>query len=228
MTYISIREILDNLLDHPMLQELSLERAVNYAVQFIRIVGMPNMFVDKTATVEIKDYRGCLPCDFYEMVQVRTADKEHHHRTFRYTTDSFHMSKDNHPSPELTYKIQGTVIITSMREGSIEIAYRAMSVDNDGYPLIPDDGAFARALELYIKKIYFTILFDLGKINANILQNAQQEYAWAVGQAQTSLVKLSVDQMQALSNSLNTLVQRTQEHSKGFKDNGTREVLKIH
>lgn len=30
--YISIRQVLDDLLDHPLLQDLSFERVVNYAV----------------------------------------------------------------------------------------------------------------------------------------------------------------------------------------------------
>ena len=34
--YISIRQVLDNLMDNPLLQDLSLERAVNYAVRFIQ------------------------------------------------------------------------------------------------------------------------------------------------------------------------------------------------
>ena len=41
--YISIRQIIDNLMDSPLLQDLTLERAVNYAVRFIQIVGMPSI-----------------------------------------------------------------------------------------------------------------------------------------------------------------------------------------
>jgi hypothetical protein len=42
---------------------------------------------------------------------------------FRASTDSFHLSEDKSNSPELTYKIQGRVIFTSIKEGTIEIAY---------------------------------------------------------------------------------------------------------
>ena len=66
--YISIRQVLDNLLDNPLMQDLSLERAVNYAVRFIQKVGMPSIFLEKTEEIEIEDYRGKLPCDFYEMI----------------------------------------------------------------------------------------------------------------------------------------------------------------
>lgn len=225
--YISIKEILDNLLDHPMLQGLSLERAVNYAVHLIRIVGMPGMFEEKTAIIDIKDYRGKLPCDFYDIIQVRTAEGYPHQKMLRNSTDNFHMSENKKPS-EPTYKIQGGVIFTSIKDTSIEVAYRSILTDDEGYPLIPDNSSFIKALELYIKKEYFTILFDLGKINGQILQNTQQEYAWAVGQAQSSFTRLSIDQMESLTNTLNTLIQRTNEHSTGFKNNSDKEILKIH
>ena len=51
--YISIKEVLDNLLDNPLLQNLTLERVVNYTVDFIRKVGMPKLYIEKTAKLEI-------------------------------------------------------------------------------------------------------------------------------------------------------------------------------
>lgn len=228
--YVSIRQIIDNCLHHPLLQDLTLERAVAYAVDFIRIVGMPTMFIEKIQELEVKDHRAKLPCDFHEMIQVRTNKEKCGHyvgEVFRYSTDSFHMS-DKQDSPDYTYKIQGTVIFTSLKEGTIEIAYRAIAVDDEGYPLIPDRSAFIRALELYIKKQCFTILFDLGKINQAVYNNVQQEYAWAVGQAQADLIKPSIDEMQSITNALNTLLPRTNEHSKGFMTIGNMERIKVH
>ena len=46
--YVSIKLIMDKLLRHPMLQGLSLEAAVDYAVDFMRIVGCPAIFTEKT------------------------------------------------------------------------------------------------------------------------------------------------------------------------------------
>lgn len=108
------------------------------------------------------------------------------------------------------------------------MAYEAIGVDQDGYPLIPDNSALTRALELYIKKQVFTILFDLGKITQQVYQNIQQDYAWAVGQAKSSMIMPSIDEMEALTNSLNTLVPRVMGHSSGFKDLGTREFIINH
>lgn len=226
--YINIRQVLDNLLDHPLLQDLSFERAVSYTVDFIRIVGCPRIFMEKTERLMIEDYRALLPCDFHRMIQVRNCSCGNS-SAFRYSTDSFHMS-DDRPcgDSDLTYKIQGNVIYTSIKEGTIEIAYEALAVDEEGYPLIPDNSSFIRALELFIKKKCFTVLFDTGKITPQVYNNVLQEYAWAVGQAQSELVKPTIDQMQAFTNSINTLLVRTTEHRSGFINDGTMERIKLH
>lgn len=230
VNYISIRQVLSDLLDHPLLQDLSLERAVNYAIHFIQIVGVPNEFEEKTALIDIKDYRGCLPCDYYDMIQVRTyKEGKYCPRVFRYTTDSFHHSlkKEDSDTWDLTYKLQNSIIYTSIKEGTIEIAYHAIKVDKEGYPMIPENSSFIQALELYIKKKVFTILFDQGKINNAVLQNTQQEYAWAVGQAQRDLTMPTIDQMESISNMWTQLLQRNNEHSKGMKSLGRREYIRV-
>jgi hypothetical protein len=58
----------------------------------------------------------------------------------------------NPGSKDLTYKIQGNFIYTSFEEGEIEVSYQAIATDEQGFPLIPDNSSFTRALELYIKK----------------------------------------------------------------------------
>lgn len=224
INYISIYQILDNLLDHPLLQDLSLERAVNYAINFIRILGCPNMFEEKTEVLQIDDYRGQLPCDCTEVIQVKDC---HSGYCFRYSSDSFHYSYNEIEPYDLTYKIQGNIIYTSIKKGEIEIAYKAVMVDKEGYPLIPDDSSFINALELYIKKKHFTIQFDLGKINYQVLQNTQQEYCFAVGQAQNSLTMPTIDEMESIKNSWTTLVQRVSSHKEGFRTDGSQEKIRV-
>lgn len=227
--YISLKQILDDILDHPMLKDVSFERAVNHTVHFMRIVGCPRMFEEKTALVEIKNYRGMIPCDFNDIIQVRThssCDRKNY-GVFRHTTDSFHMSDNKQDSSDLTYKIQGNVIFTSIKEGIIEIAYNAFAVDSEGYPMVPDNSSFISALEFYIKKKKFNILFDEGKISQAVWNQVCQDYAWAVGQAQSDLIRPTLDQMQAITNSFNTLVPRMSEHRSGFVNEGSAEMIKL-
>lgn len=192
--YISIRQILDDLLAHPLLRDLSLERAVDHAVHFTRIVGMPKITTEKTEIIKIDNYRALLPDDYYAITKVLNPKNN---------TPLVHSSTGDTNN---SYKIQGNIIYSSLREGELTVSYKALLVDEEGYPMIPDNSSFIKALELYIKKQYFTILFDLGKINIQVLNNTQQEYAWYVGQCQSELVRPTIDEMKSITNMWNNIV----------------------
>ena len=212
--YVNIRYILDRIMQHPLLQDINLEQAIDMTISFIRIVGVPNMFIEKTESIILQDYRGLLPSDFHSMIQVELKGDN---KKFIYSVDSFHMNLDGH-CQELTYKLQGGLIYTSCKEGTLNIAYLAINVDDCGYPLLPDNSSFIRALEVYIKKQWFTILFDLGKISPAVLQNTQQEYAWAVGDCESEFKRLTIDQMESLGRTWRSLLERPLEHREGLKN----------
>lgn len=223
----SIKVILDKIMRHPLLQDISIETVVDYSIDFMRIVGVPSMFTNKVERIEVKNYRAPLPCDYYQTIQIRILDSNSNYLgTMRYTSDSFHLSSTKPGYSDYTYKIQGNVIYTSIANGHIEMSYEAIAVDDDDYPLIPDNSSFTRALEAYIKKQHFGVLFDTGKINSNVMQKAEQDYAWAVGDAQSEFNRLSLDKAENFYNSWRTLIIRPSEHRNGFLHNGTQEKLK--
>lgn len=226
----SIKQILDDITDHPLMKDVTLERVVKHSIDFMRILGVPQIFENKVEKLEVKNHKALLPCDFYQMNQVKLLGNcPERSKVFRYTTDSFHLEDKHHgKSIDLTYMIQNSVIFTSIEEGEIEISYQAVMTDNDGYPLIPDNGSFANALELYIKLKVFTYLFDTGKISQAVYQNTQQEYSWAVGQASNQLKMVTLDQMESLSNIWSNLLIRAREHKYGFINTGTKELLRNH
>ena len=238
----NIRRILDRVMRHPMLRDIPFETAVEYAVDFISLMGTPALYEDKTAIININDWKGQLPCDFEHMIQVRVAPHQHSRRwhgchfpllmpTYRYSGHSFHMS-DMKPSEfatgEFTYQIQGMTIFTSTRDLDIEISYRGFMVDDEGFPLLPDNPSFPRGLENYIKLQWFTILYDMGKISQQVMQNTQQEYAWAAGDAQSEFSRLDLDKAETLFNSFKTLLPRNHEHWKAFFTNGSKEIWRRH
>lgn len=223
MKYISIRQILDDLLADDMMRGLSLERAVNYAAEFMQVVGMPPEFDHKIEKVEIHNFRGVLPCDLYEIIQVKDP------RGFAYISAEGSFSNRNFPCqpPAFTYKVKGDVIFTSTKEIDVLVSYLAIKTDDYGFPLVPENASYVRALELYIQKRYFTILFNSGKISQQVLANTQQEYAFYVGQAQSDLIRPSLDQMESMKNMWTTLIPKMYKHADGFKTVNNPEILKF-
>ena len=69
----------------------------------------------------------------------------------------------------MSFKTQGQVLYVSFKTGDVSVSYKSIPVDKDGLPLLIDNSVFLRALEAYIKREVFTILFDMGKITPAVL-----------------------------------------------------------
>ena len=249
--YTSVRRVLDNLMDHPLLRDLTLEQVVRYTVRFIGIHSYPKFYQDKIEDVPIDKFRGLLPCDLISIIQVKDCKTG---ICMRAMTDSFpkgmkpvdiHEKYSGHKEPkrphkdwyipepalplgELTFKTQGRVIYTSFPKGVVEVAYKSMPIDDDGFPLLIDNENYLAALEAYIKKQVFTVKFDTGKVNSGVLQNAQQEYAWAAGQLQSEFTTPSTSEMEAITRQWNTLIPKVREFDNGFRNLGDREYIRRH
>lgn len=267
--FISIKAILDRLLRHPLMQDLQLEAAIDYTVDFMRIVGCPEMFEGKVESLPVTNYRadlkslGLIPYKIlgvrYGNVYLKYANQDFHpalnptpsspspasvHHiihggfdfagittkdivlqdsmtkymgTFEFVSNmrayyNSRQSNDGH-SNGYTYKIQGSCLFTNIQKGDIDVAYIGIPVDEEGFPMIVNNSSYLRALELYIKKQWFTILFDMGKIQGPVLQNVQQEYAWAVGDCESEFNRMTVDQAEYFYSTMKNI----HNESYGFK-----------
>lgn len=216
----SVRIVFDKCMRHPMMRDLSLEAMVDYAVDFMRIMGVPDMFEQKIAVIDIHRYKGKLPCDYYDMIQVRDCKSG---KSLVYASSTF-----NQDPGSLSYKIQNNYIYTDIEECKLEISYYAILQDEDGFPLVPENSEYYRALELYIKKQWFTILFDMGKIDRNVLHQTLQDYAWAAGACANEFKRLTIDKMESFSNSWKSMILRNHEHEMQFHDAMFNEYNKVH
>lgn len=245
--YTSIRRVLDNIMDHPLLRDVTMEQAIRYTLRFIGIHGYTHLYKDKIEDIGIHDFRGLLPCDLINIIQVKDcatgiclrtmtdtfphALKEHPHHGEKPIPDNMreiYIPRGHRYKEEPAFKTQGRVIFTSFPEGRISISYRAIPVDDDGFPLLIDNEVYLAALEAYIKVQVFTIKFDTGKISGSVLQNAQQEYAWRAGQLDEEMKTPSISEMETLTRMYNTLLLGKREFDNGFRDAGNREYLRKH
>lgn len=229
ISYINIREVLSRLLRHPLLQDVSLEQAVQYTTDFIGIFGMPRMYEDKEENLHIDDFRTTLPDDLISINQVKETKTG---VCLRSMTDNFMPREEYNKTigtklpQELAFKTQGKVLYTTFKTGDITISYKSIPVDEEGYPMLIDNSIFVKALETYIKKEVFSILFDMGKISSAVLQNTQQQYAWLAGQLQSEFTIPSQSEMESITRMWCTLIQRTSEFNNGFLSLGNKEYLK--
>ena len=212
---ISIAEVMARVLDHPMLQDVTIEQCVRYTLDFISKVGYPQIYEEKTVSVNIDEYRGLLPCDLVSVILVKDQCE-----VMKQATGYF---KKCCGTP--SYSIKGRYIYTTFKSGKVDVAYRAIPVDDDGFPKIPDTPVFLNALELYIKWRRFINLFDQQKINLQILQYAEKDYSAAVAQLNSEMALPNYAEMENITNMINQLIPSVHEYSRAFNTLGDHTHL---
>lgn len=225
--YTNIRELLSRVLRHKLLQDFTLEQAIQYTLDFIGIFGFPNWYEDKETDIDICDYRGKLPCD---LVSINMVIDCRTRIPLRSMTSAFNPSdayyKHVHREPQ--FKVQNRVLVTTIKDGKVHLSYKAIPVDDEGLPLLINNSKYLKALELYVKCQMFGDLFDEGKIQQNVLYHTEQEYCWAAGQLSEEMKTPSEAEMQTITNMLHQIIVRNDEFYNGFERLGNKEVRIIH
>lgn len=239
--YKSVGTILWKVLKNPLCNELSLEEASEYALEFIKLLGAPVVYLTKLEHLKLNCYKAELPCDLLYLEGVRYLDCDNIGSAggpvaMRESSNIYHLDTTefdntngrylNHGNNEFTYKIQKGIIFTSMEEGTIELAYKGIALDEDGYPLIPDNQDFMLGCEYYIMSRYLEGLWLMGKITDKAFEYINQKRYFYTPAAFTSLQMPSIDKMETIMNGLNRLIINDTAHENFFKKYGEKERIK--
>lgn len=115
--------------------------------------------------------------------------------------------------------IEGSVLRFNFKEGQISISFIKEKLDENGYPMIPDDISFLTAIEKYIilqimNYQYFT--HGLGSQERKL--NAEREWQFYCRQAKNKgLLPSSIDEYESLLKSQVHLVNDNKKYEKFFK-----------
>jgi len=232
----NLKIVADKILRDPIFIGLNFETIIDYFVDFITIVGVPELFDEKFTNTEIPivDYRATLPSDFLEEITVSID-----HKIARTAMDTYFGNykeyEDTNPNDlfpdkksEPTYKIKGGYIYLSKKEGNLLLKYKCIATETNelsedfGIPLLPDDPVFILALQSYIEVQFLKMLFRAGKINNQVLQLAQQDYAWNVGRYETHSRRLTYGDMETLSRQFKSILTRNSDFKTRFSHLGKR------
>lgn len=219
LQYVSLREILSRVTRNKMLQDVDLEAVIQYTLEFFGLIGVPQIYEDKLAKIRIHNYKGELPCDIVRINQVRD---ERTGIAIRSMTDSFNTQSRFLPGGA-SFKTQNRVIVTSFPEGNIMVSYKAIHIDADGLPMLPDDQVFLLALEAYIKKRVFEAKFDADKIKGEVLNRAEQQYFSLAAKVTNRFKTPSQSEMQTITGLMHRMIPSTNEFEAGFKGMGDTE-----
>lgn len=228
---VSVGNILWRVLKQPIVQDLKYEDAAEYAIEYLRLIGAPLSFEDKVERIKLSNYKALLPVNLINIRGIQYSDCECEGGiAMRYASDIYHTAINGcEPGgQEYTYITQNNVVTTSMKDGWINISYSAISTDEFGYPLIPDNESFKVALEYYIIHRTLEGLWSMGKITDKVFQYYEQKRHYYSAQATNSMTIKNMDQMETMFNALNRMIIDVNPQQTFYKNFGVKETIKQH
>ena len=228
--FTSIRVVYDRILRDPIFIGINFEAIIDYTVDFIEIVGCPNLFRESIVKdLEFSNYRFAKPAGLLDIVQLIIDEKP----VMASTDSASGFTPDISPidnkysygsSITPTYRISGDYIYLPVESGKLTMIYKSIPIDDSlgsqdyGLPMIEDDPLFMLALQSYIEVQWLRMLVRAGKAPGAVLDEAKQTYAFNVGRYDTHSKRLSTSEMEAISRMFRTPFNRTNEFSGRFKN----------
>jgi len=219
--YISIKEIMYRVKRHRLMADANYSDMALDILDVIKSLGTPLAYNSCIKYIPITKYRSQLPKDilYIESVELKEGDQ---HTPMQYAVSNSGgvwnsvSAAGRKIVSRLTYTIKRNFIYTDIEHGIIALKFKQIVLDEDGYPMIPDNISLIRAIEAFVKWKHFDIKNDLGEVPIGIVEKANQEYTWYIGQAISSLQMPSVDEMESIKNALIRFIPNFRAHSEAF------------
>lgn len=217
--------------DLDLQEEFRWQSAIEWIYEALQFIGSYAQHERKVALIPIENHSGMLPCDFImpEQVSYNGAPLQISTNSFMYRygvsegTDTI-MTGNGVVGG---YYYDGCYIRTTFEEGTIEMAYLGFKLDDDGFPMIPDEQSHIEAITRYvIMKSYYPRYLQ-GALNPNIYQEMKMDWNWYCQQARNKANMPNLDQMEAIKNGWLRLMPSVNEHARYFDTLGDQERLRV-
>lgn len=132
----------------------------------------------------------------------------------------------SYQSGSLTYKIDNGYIFTNFETGYVELAYSGYPIDNEGFPLVPDDEKYKQALKYFL---IYKLDWKNWRRNASIpsykaiVNDSEQQSLFYISAARNKAHIPSVDKMESIKNMWVRSIPKLNEHSNNFRTTNIQE-----
>tara|TARA_R110000796_G_scaffold181330_1_gene297938 strand:- start:87127 stop:87837 length:711 start_codon:yes stop_codon:yes gene_type:complete len=228
---VSIKMVADRLMRNPLMKDLSYEFIVDNAIQVLRILEAPSIFVTRREGLNVVNYRALKPIDMITVEGIARTDQGGAPIPLTATEDIsqefFHVGNELPSRIDYTYGLNSKYVSVNFETGTIHIIYKAIATDDECYPLVLDNETLLRCVESYIKWKWFDILNDMDMVSDRKLHKAEVDYCFNVAQADANLKLPSADEMEALTNMITQILPSTTEFKRRFEFLGAQEQMRI-
>lgn len=205
--------------------EVPIDDIIEWTGKALQHIGSYYQLTEKQETIEIENYKGELPCDFYKMSRLLYNNNRMRNNESLIGETSTEIG--NNSFTNIDYNINHNVITTSFESGDVAIQYLAFPVDCDGLPLVPDDPSFMDAC--FWRCVYQLCLRGYEFKNTQLRDINFTKSMWNryCRQARAEANMPDLDMYERLKNNYLRLKIDKNQHWKFFATNGDQEAMRL-
>jgi len=245
--FISVKNIIESLYrDYDHSEELDIWDVVEWAGEALEFIGAGTQYEERVIELAVENHRVCLPIGFhllnqisYQGVPLPIATGTLEPNTTNSTSGNVIMGKEindaNFPQYSSNndfnygncYYINNNYVITSFESGCIIVSYKAMFLDDDGFPMIPDLISYRKAVSTYIQKMLDRREWRKARLPEAVYRDSEKEWHRLCGQARGQALMPNLDKMESIKNMWLRLRPKDNNYNSFFNTMGNKEYRKI-
>lgn len=213
--------------------EISEGDIIEWAAEALSMIGAYGQYEEVSHCLTLVNGKAKLPCGFEKLVDINYKNAPVYWAT---NTNANNYQCDNCKIPTCynegcayTFYINDSYIVsnindeTNLDEANLCIVYLGIRVDEDGYPMVPDDVYYHKALTSYVTFMLDKQEWRKGKIADKVYKNSESDWLFYVNSARGAANMPNVQQLENLKNVWRRMLPITNDYQRGFKNFNKRE-----
>lgn len=217
-------------------EELPISSVIEWSAEALEYIGAYGQYISKTTVLIVANHKVELPCDFYRLESI-----SYNNKSLRWSGNTLpgNYMCDTCRLPDCkdceTFYIQDNMLYTSIEHTTDEpsitstntlcITYTAIPTDEEGFPLVPDDVYYMKALTTYITYMLDWQQWRKGKIPDKVFQYSEKEWLFYVNSARGSANMPDLAKLENLKSTWQRLLPLNNEYNLLFRNLGKQERL---
>ncbi len=216
--------------------EINESDLIEWISDALLMIGSYYQFTEVSECLDLTDGKAKLPCGFYKLVDIRYQGYPVSWAT-NTMANNYQCEGCQIPQccTEFTFYINNNYLITNINntngspdETKICMVYLSIPVDDNGYPMVPDDIYYMRALESYVTYRMDYRDWRKGKIADKVYKDSEAQWHFYVNSARGSANMMSVSELERVKNIWQRLIPLQGEYNKGFSNLGKPQNRRLH
>lgn len=244
--YTNVREVIEGLYrDYGHQEELDLWDMVEWCGEALDLIGAHQQYVTIVQDWNVCDYRYALPCNLISINQISyegyplkyaaghfgpASNASDNTATLNGTTvddANFPQNGGDEIVMDHRYYINDAYIVTSFEEGCVTVSYTGTKVDEDGFPMIPDEVTYKKALKAYCQMMLDRKDWRRQRLSEAVYRDSQRDWEWYVRSARGKAQMPNIDKMESIKNQWVRLKPNQNAYNSFFSNLNSPERKKI-